>query len=104
MRRVAPTVLALSLNYTMWNTRGELPVGDLRGSSLQASVGLPVPISERKEPNSYDRSKDTRPIASNVAALAEGSFAPLAAVWKQQWTLKTDDVATAGAPSREVDR
>lgn len=39
----------------MWNTPGELPVGDLRESCLQSSVGLPVPISEWKEPNSYGR-------------------------------------------------
>jgi hypothetical protein len=38
------------------------------------------------------------------AALAERRFAPLAAVWEQERTLKTDDVATAGAPPGEVDR
>ncbi len=38
------------------------------------------------------------------AALAERRFAPLAAVWEQERTLKTDYVATAGAPPGEVDR
>jgi hypothetical protein len=36
-------------------------------------------------------------------ALAKRCLAPLAAVWEQERTLKTDDVAATGASSRKVD-
>jgi hypothetical protein len=66
-------------------------------SIVHELVTILPPLGPARTSATYDGDDGVQAIIL-TPALAERRFAPLAAVWEQKGTLKTDHVATAGTP------